>query len=166
MKSDSASFSLGGQYRSMTIMASIRVDRDKLNSGVILSSENQSNNTGRLVWQITETGQFQLQLTDEITGNIRSYYSKPFYNRNNWETWRKVAVVIDTKNNRISFYANGKIISTEVMKYSPILNLTRANIGNLIQNGKIVPKHRLKGFMDEIVLFDHALSMEQMAQWK
>lgn len=159
-------FELPGRYDSMTLLARIRIDRLSNVGNVIFSTDSYYDNVpGSFLWQILKEGNLQFQLVPENRLEQTSFLSEPIRQQKEGGIWFTTALTIDAPNKTITFYVDGKKLSSQTWN-APIPLLPRqCRIGNMNTGKHGMSRRFFEGALDEFLLFDRILSPEEIAQW-
>ncbi|MDO5567652.1 MAG: LamG-like jellyroll fold domain-containing protein, partial [Planctomycetia bacterium] len=160
---DAALFDMPGSYNDLTIIAHVRIDQFMKTGNVLLASGLHHNKPGAFLWQMLNDGRMQVQVTPDKNKMQEScYYSTPFYFRRYCGTWSTLAVVIHGSNKQISFYNDGKLL-TSVPWNEPIpLTLGPSAVGNVVDPPRNAENRSLSGAVGEVFIFDRSLSTEEI----
>ncbi|EAQ77740.1 LamG-like jellyroll fold domain-containing protein [Blastopirellula marina] len=149
-----------GEFDELTLMAWVRIDGlDYLYSGLMLTDEFKLEMPH---WQIDEQG----RIIFCVKASESSYYirSKPVFGPSNFGQWTHLVVVYDGPGKQMKLFANGQVVAVLPIQDPPKIKIGPATIGNwgISTPGNPAPIRNLNGRMDEFMLFDAALSDEEI----
>ena len=175
---------IDGEFKAFTFACWVRIDSLEHVYNALFMSDGYE--TGELHWQIRDDGRlmFSVMVDDtqsvqtfseleqrevETTGLARVYYSEPIWDISKSGRWFHVAAVYDPATRRVVHYANGKQVgSQEIIDKFHIdtLRIGAAEIGNWGQPFRKTPwfsVRNLNGTIDELAIFDSALTSEEIS---
>ena len=169
---------LPGEFSAFTFAAWVRIDSlDRRYNALFMGD---SYETGEPHWQIREDGALMLSvMVDDSKPNPgapndaglhRVYYSPPVWEMSMSGQWMHLASVFDPENRQVSHYVNGdQVSSQEIIDrfYIDKLRIGNAEIGNWglpFREDPWFAIRNLNGRMDEIAVFDAALTGEEIAE--
>ena len=161
-----ADFELPGQYNSMTLLARVRIDRLSNVGNVIFSTDSYYDNVpGAFLWQILKDGNLQFQIVPENRLEQTSFISDPIRQQKEGGIWFTTAVTIDGPHKTITFYVDGKKLSSQAWNTPIPLVPRQCRIGNMNTGTHGMSRRFFEGALDEFLLFDRVLTPEEIAQW-
>lgn len=175
---------IDGKFQAFTFACWVRIDSLEHVYNALFMSDGYE--TGELHWQIRDDGRlmFSVMVDDtqsvqtfseleqrevETAGLARVYYSEPIWDISKSGQWFHVAAVYDPATRRVLQYANGKQVgSQEIIDkfYIDTLRIGAAEIGNWGQPFRKTPwfsVRNLNGTIDELAIFDAALTSEEIS---
>ena len=115
---------------SLSMAATIRIDRFHSGSNVLFASEKHQSVPGSLLWQILPTGEIQLHIRG-TNGNV-DYYSIPeVVTRERLGTWFTLGILLDASKKEVVFYVDLKEVSRQKWKSVMPVTLGQASLGNV-----------------------------------
>lgn len=145
--------------RSVTLFASVRIDRLDRYGQVILASRDDG--PGSLIWQLGRGGTILLSIQSE-TGNAHIFSSQNILDRPQWGVWFQLATVVDTENNIVAHYIDGREIQRFPIWGDMTIDIGDATVGNGFWKVKTRSDRSLDGCMDQLMIFDRALSADEI----
>ncbi|MDO5581035.1 MAG: LamG-like jellyroll fold domain-containing protein [Planctomycetia bacterium] len=157
-KNSAAEFHVNNQYRSLTLIARIRIDQLFNQGNILFCSEGFLRKRGAFIWQITQSGSLQFQLTPTESQAAPLCIDSPaFLTKDLWGTWVEAALVLDGEKKMIRHYLDGKMI--EEQPWNPEdLFIGSAILGNRTKEYQGMNDRFLGGSMEEFQIYDKALS--------
>jgi hypothetical protein len=154
---------LPGEYRQMTLIAWLSSNRLANDFNGILMSDGWLRSR-ELHWEIQDNG-----LVDLIVfGQKEHRDSTQPIPADSLKRWCMVTGVIDTATNQISLYLNGEFSDKIDPKLIPVIQIGSATIGGWDNQGRgdstSENTHNLSGRMDELMIFQKALTAEEIKQ--
>ena len=149
---------LPGEYRQMTLIAWINCKRFANKFNCILFSDGWKQ-LKQLHWQINKDGQFELSVFGQ-TGNSFSDRTFPAEDLNRW---CMVAGVINIPD-QSSLYLDGQLFEKLTSVQIPVIRIGSAMIGgwNDSESEAKLSIRSLSGEMDELIIFQRALTAEEI----
>ncbi|MGA2062840.1 MAG: LamG-like jellyroll fold domain-containing protein [Thermoguttaceae bacterium] len=151
-----------GEYRQITLIAWLSSNKFANDINAILNSDSWKR-PKELHWEFLESGQMQLI----VFGQKEHRESQPIP-ADNLSRWCMVSGVIDTGKNQISLYVNGEFFDLFEPKQMPVIQIGSATIGGWDNQGKgdsnLNRTHNLSGRIDELMIFQKALTAEEIKQ--
>lgn len=171
---DRVLFSAPGKHPALTCITSVRLDSMDSTFTSLLAP--YSSVEGDFRWLIApmnhdqESGQLQFGRRSSSGWNSSiEYGSKPCLRREQSGTWIQLALVWDVSSGTCRQYVNGAIVSENMLQPvsgsdSQILRTDHMEIGNwtLAADELTAPIRNFNGRMDELAMFDRALSSEEI----
>ncbi|MDO5580889.1 MAG: LamG-like jellyroll fold domain-containing protein [Planctomycetia bacterium] len=153
-----------GKYRSLTLMASIKIGQLPNMANVLFCGENLDSQPGIFLWQIAQDNFLQLQISSK-NSKIHQLFDSPIcFSRKNWGTWVNVAVVIDAESKTVSHYLDGERIASVPWNSPSDLSIGNATIGNAVRR-TMKNEYHLGCPMKNFMIFDKALSESEIKQY-
>ncbi|MEM9479913.1 MAG: LamG-like jellyroll fold domain-containing protein [Verrucomicrobiota bacterium] len=173
-----ARVNLTGEFSAYTFMCWVRIDSLDRSYNALFMGDGYE--TGEPHWQIRNDGKLMLSvMVDDQRPNPKAanddgfhrvYFSPPFWDPSMSGRWINLASVFDPVGREVSHYVNGERISTQEIEpdfFIDELRIGNAEIGNWGQPFREDPTFALRnlnGRMDEIAVFDAALSADEVQQ--
>jgi hypothetical protein len=155
---------LPGEYRQMTLIAWLSSKRLANSFNGILMSDGWMR-TRELHWEIRDGGQVDLI----VFGQKVHRYSDRAIPADSLNRWCMVTGVIDTATNQTFTYVNGEYVDKFEPKLMPAIQIGSATIGGWDNQGKgdssSGKTHNLSGRMDELMIFQTALTAEEIKRF-
>ncbi|TWU45447.1 FecR protein [Novipirellula aureliae] len=170
---DRVLFSVPGSHRSLTCIASVRLDAmDSPLSALLMSGDD---NLG-IQWQIARDeqdptlGRLRLAHRDSSHANsMVDFRTRPIFRPQNLGTWIQLAFVWDGENQTFSQFRDGKLVSVERLKsHEVLLKDGQLELGNWTSNGQRAQSlvRNFNGRMDEFMMFDRALRPDAIQSYQ
>lgn len=176
---------IDGEFSAFTFTCWVKIDSLEHRYNALFMGDGYEN--GEPHWQIRDDGSLMFSVmvddTQEIqhfskeeqrmvthAGLHRVYYTKPFWDLSNSGQWFHLAAVYDPAGRRVVQYVNGQPVSQEeiIDKFHiETLRIGPAEIGNWGQPFRKSPwfaVRNLNGTIDELAIFDAALSAEEIQE--
>lgn len=154
-----------GEFKSLTFACWARVDSlDRQYNALFLADNYQA---GEPHWQIRNDGKLMLSIMISETGKNRNhiYYSPVIWDVTKSGQWMHIATVFDEKEQSVTHYVNGKIVSKENASPEREVHTTRIGAGEIGNWGlPLRPDdswfaiRNLNGAIDEFAIFSAAIS--------
>jgi hypothetical protein len=161
--SDRVRLNLPGEFDALTWMTWVRVDAlDQRYNALLLTDGFE---TGAPHWQINGFGKLQLGVChDSEARSYSNYYSEAVFRPDQLGQWKQLATVYDAGAGFVTHYVNGHPVGRKPLKAKMTLSIGNAEIGNwgVPWSGDRNPVRNLNGRMDEFLLFDRALTAEEI----
>jgi hypothetical protein len=152
-----------GEYRQMTLIAWVSSNKLANDYNGILMSDDWLRSK-ELHWVILDGGQVDLIVFGQIV-HREPTKSIPADSLNRW---CMITGVIDTATNKIFLYLNGEYLDTFEPEFIPAIQIGSATIGGWNNQGKgdsnLNRTHNLSGRMDELMIFQKALTADEIKQ--
>lgn len=150
-------WNLNQTFRSMTLIAKVRLDNMKNYANVIMSSRDFENSSGGVLWQVTKRGELMFHVSQGSQGKPYPFTSDPVLTQRQVGCWNTLAVVIDADQKTVSQYLDGQKISKNPWS-SPIpFHLNQCILGNMF-NSRVTGNVFFHGAIGELMIFDQALT--------
>ena len=169
--SDRVRVQIPGEFSSLTFAAWVRIDSLDRRFNSLFLTDNY--NEGEPHWQILESGQLYFSVRPVAQGpdGPRDFkaLSEPFWNPSLSGRWIHLATVYNVESATIAHYLNGKVLSEHNVPPQQLARRTQigtASIGNWAaptQPDERFAIRNLNGRIDELVLFNAALSSDEIA---
>ena len=159
-KNDCVEINVNQSLHSATLYASVQVDDIKHYGQCIFASREFAR--GSLFWQITRDGSIRLGIQSEKDCPPLEFQTEKVFTHKKMGAWYQIAVVIDHQARSVDFYVDGRKVSSHKYEMNTHLHIGRATIGNGFWQGKGVTSRVLNGRIDRFLLFDHALTGEEI----
>ncbi len=163
--SDRVIFRTTGSTSSITLMASVRVDRFPLDHNSLLSMA--AGEIGEVHWKLDRSGRLLLGLRAAPALKYKSWErleSPQVVTPNDFGRWIHLATVIDGDHQEMRHFVNGREVARAPMKRRVPIRLGLTHLGNF---DPLTPDSRMvrnfNGRIDEFALFSRALSAEEIA---
>lgn len=150
------------QYRSLTLITRIRIDQLYNQGNILFSSEGFLRKQGAFLWQITQSGSLQFQLTPQEFQVTFCIDSPVFLTKDLWGTWAEVALVVDEKTKTVRHYLDGNLIESQPWIPEDLF-IGSAVIGNRGKGYQGMNDRFLGGAMEEFLIYDTALTDKEIA---
>lgn len=148
---------------SLTMIAVLKLNRlDRACQGIFMS---RSFGPGKILWHFNHKGAVQFMVQPAMDRAPIKYESPAFFTGRDCETWFQLAVVVDAKKKTVSHYYDGRLVVSLPMDRPIPIEIGRADIGNWISDGKSIADRSLNGAVDEFLLFNRALSTEEIQKY-
>lgn len=153
--SDRVRLHVPGEFPALTLMTWVRIDAfERWLSGLFLTD---GHDPGEPHWQLSNKGQIIFGL-----GGCKPDYSPVVLGPEMLGRWLHLAVVCDRQT--LTYYLNGQVIDTKPYPANGPIKIGDAEIGNwgVPRRGNPEPVRGLKGRMDEFLLFQQALTPDEI----
>lgn len=156
---DRVRFALEGTHDQLTLAAWVRVDSLDLDLNGLLMSDGFTQ--GAIHWQLTRQGKMRLGIGG---GQPLDTDTPPVFVREHFGQWTHLAVVCDRARQRVTGYVDGRPLVTATVRMPAPLHIGNAELGNWNPGTKRdrMPIRNLGGRIDELLVFDRALSDEEV----
>ncbi|MCA9143809.1 MAG: FecR domain-containing protein [Planctomycetaceae bacterium] len=168
---------IDGEFQAFTFAGWVRIDSLEHKYNALFMVDGYEN--GEPHWQIQDDGRLMFSvMVDDTPGSGRGpapdarlhhiYYTEPFWDISKSGQWFHLAAVYDPKNRRVAQFINGEQVSDEPIIddfYVDTLRIGPAEIGNWGQPLRPSPwfsVRNLNGTIDELAIFNAALSLEEI----
>lgn len=91
------------------------------------------------------------------------FHTEAVFSRRSWGGWYRLAVVLDSRNRKITHYVDGKQIAEFPWENALPLKPYIGTIGNAAQMDKSILNRFLDGDMERFIVLKRALSAEEVA---
>ncbi|MDO5554480.1 MAG: LamG-like jellyroll fold domain-containing protein [Planctomycetia bacterium] len=163
---DKLQFYYPGQYNDLTVVAVVKLDGNLHLDNILLSSWNNDNEqAGHLLWQITRLGFLKVQLSKKDNFGSDAYESAQFYRKPTRGIWCCLTVVFDSQQKKIRYYVDNRVISTSDWDNPQPIVLGDTVIGNTLERATATDRY-FNGCMEEIMIFGRALSETEVRRYK
>lgn len=149
-------FGFSPRLSSMTLTTRVRVDHLRPGGNILFSSGKFLEEKGAFLWQLLGDGSLQCQITTNDQGNVECYASGSVIARKHWNTWHDLACVFDAKSATISFYANGRLVSSLPWREPIRLVADQVALGNIEKQTNNTSRY-LQGAMSEFCIYGDAV---------
>lgn len=163
-KNSSIRFSVPGEFKDLTLMALVRIDHLREFGNALFISDRFWEEEGSILWQILRNGRIQIQIKQSDARDESYFNSDPYFSRATNGTWCYLAVVADSKNRKISFYVDGKILSAVPWNKPLPLKIGDSTIGRIPKDITITERI-MDGAIGEMNLFNRVLTDEEIRTW-
>ncbi len=153
-------FDFSPKLSSMTLTTRVRVDRLRPGGNVLFASERFQEEKGAFLWQLLGDGAMQCQITEDTRGCVQCYVSAPVVPWKRWGTWCELAMVFDADAKIISFYADGRCVSTVPWPEPIPLVTDQVALGNVEKQTNNTQRF-LQGAMAEFCIYGKAVSPDK-----
>lgn len=167
-----------GEFSAFTFMCWVRIDSlDRWYNALFMGDGYE---TGEPHWQIRNDGKLMLSVmvddskpnpgSPKDAGFHRVYFSEPFWDQSKSGQWFHLCSVFDPKQRQVRHFVNGEKIHEQEIAAQFFIDKFRignAELGNWGQPFRKNPWfaiRNLNGRMDELVIFDAALSDDEIQQ--
>ena len=162
--SDRVRIMVPGEARSMTLVASVRIDGfDNLFHSLLLSDG--WDRRGALHWQIHRDGYIELAVWNGRSGPENNSRAPFVMQPSDFGRWMQLAAVYDGEAGTVTQYRDGEVLgSVQVQRVVP-LRIGNAEIGNWSpppHNSRQI--RHFNGRIDEVSIFDQMLTAEEIRQ--
>lgn len=156
---------VSGEYADMTLLATVRIDSLSNVGNVLFSSDSYvDSRKGSFLWQILRDGSVQIQLVSEEFQAANRFNSARVFSPRDYGTWIDLAVVFNSRQQRIVFYADGKKI-TDCQWSSPVVLVPgESRLGNITLKNISRSKRDFDGALHRFLVFDRALSEKEVSK--
>lgn len=162
-RGDYLDLNLPGEYRSMTLAASVRIDQlDRFNHTILAS---RGDGPGSLLWQLGRDGGLQLSIQPDSKRPPFVFTANRAFLRSQWKTWCQLATVVDAKNNRVVHYVDGREVGRFDLAEPLPIRLGEATLGNGFWRVKTKTDRSLNGRIDQLMIFERPLSTEELEKF-
>lgn len=147
-----------GEYAQLSMVVSVLVEPREAAFQALLNSDGWGR-AGQLHWHVMGNRTIQLAVSREDQPRQtpdRNLYST---DRVSYRRWTQIAVTIDTAEPCVEFYFDGRLSSESTDSLPAQVQLGKARIGNWSTDGA----RRLRGRIDELLIFNTVLSAEEIA---
>jgi hypothetical protein len=154
---------LPGEYRQMTLIAWLSSNKLASDYNSILMSDDWLRSK-ELRWMVLDGGQVDLVVFGQ---KLHPESTKPIP-ADSLNRWCMITGVIDIATNKILLYLNGEYLDTLEPEFIPAIQIGWATIGGWNNQGKgdsnLNRTHNLSGRIDELMIFQKALTAEEIKQ--
>jgi hypothetical protein len=153
-----------GEYESLTLAASVRIDAlDNPYNSILMSDDYES---GGIHWQLARKGTLALGVQGPHSAGGVNYITPPIFGPDKLGQWVHLAVVVDKPQGAVTHYIDGREVSREEIRHRIPIHIGAAQLGNwgLLRHRPALPIRSFNGRMDECVLFNAALSAAEIAR--
>lgn len=153
--SDRVRLHIPGEFSALTLMAWVRIDAfERWLSSLFLTD---GHDLGEPHWQVSNKGQIIFGL-----GGCKPDYSPPVLGPDMLGRWLHLAVACDRQ--RLTYYLNGQVIDSKPYPTGHPIKIGDAEIGNwgVPRRGNADPIRNFRGRMDEFLLFQQALTPDEI----
>ena len=168
---DRVLFSISGQYKSLTFLASVRLDELDANDVALLTPSASSDGNFRLVFSPSareeDAGNPRIDCKQDGSWDFIGHEpAKSFLRRGRLGTWAQVAFIWDGKSRVIDRYVNGARLPGQEIPEELLagLRIGKMEIGN--QNHSSADSshsiQKLTGCIDEFAIIGRALSLQEL----
>jgi len=162
--SDRVRVSVPGIYRSLSMVAWVRVDRlECLFNSLFMTDAFEP---GAVHWQIRRNGSLHLAIAGPGNESAVDYnYDSPgVFDAARLGCWTQVAMVYDSTKRQMTQYVDGQPVGRSPIARVIPLRISHGELGNWNQGNSSdpVPIRYLSGRMDEFALFDRALNDQEI----
>lgn len=159
-KSDAIAIELSKPTHSMTLIASVRIDSLNRFAHCLLAGDTLE--PGSLFWQLGNDGTIKLSVQPPNEKTAVEFSSPSVLSRRHLGTWCQIATVLDAENKTVVHYLDGQ--SVAVLNYDEPLpiKLESMTLGNGIWKSRTVVDRSFQGCFDDFLLFERALSSEEI----
>ncbi len=164
--SDRVRFRATGGSRSVTLIASVRVDSLPLDHNALLSMSPFEQ--GEIHWKLNRGGRLLVGVRAEpgIGYNFWERLESPrIIGEQDFGRWINLCTVIDGANGVMAHYLDGEPIASAAMTRRPEIRFGLANLGNFDNSPthtEEVPVRNFNGRIDEFAMFARALTPEEI----
>lgn len=166
-----------GEFQALTFAAWVRIDSLDRRYNALFMGDGYE--TGEPHWQIRDDGKLMLSvMVDDSIPHPKYpevryhhvYFSPPIWEMSMSGQWIHLVSVFDPENELVSHYVNGDRLSSETIKAEFVIKTLRignGEIGNWGQPFRKTPSfaiRNLNGRIDEIVIFNAALSGDEVSE--
>lgn len=148
-----------GEFNSLTLCARVRIEGfDQWLSSLLLTDGFEA---GEPHWQISDKGELILGIAGAKPLN---QFSMPVIQPRDLGRWINLAVTVNRESGTVIHYLDGQIVSTHKDVILPMLRIGAAEVGNWNSGNKTGHSIRsLNGRMEELLIFDRALTASEIA---
>jgi hypothetical protein len=153
-----------GEHAALTLMTWVRIDALEHNYTSLLLTDRWRD--GSTHWQITQKGELILNIKHS-DGHDNRTRTRPVPELAQSGQWVHLAAVYDDQAGEISQYVNGQRAASFEVAYPTPLRIGPAEIGNwgsASRETDKTPVRNLNGRMDEFLMFDQALSPQEVQE--
>lgn len=174
---------IDGEFQAFTFTCWARIDSLEHSYNALFMGDGYEN--GEPHWQIRDDGSLMFSVMIDDTQKIRHfspieqkmvtqaglhrvYYTEPFWDISKSGQWFHLAAVYDPVGRRVTQFVNGELIADEEILakfYVEKLRIGAAEIGNWGQpfrNSPVFAVRHLNGTIDELAIFNAALSVDEI----
>lgn len=151
---------LDRECRHLTLLASVRLERLDRLCHAILVGDDYYTESGQFFWQFDSTGFFQFHLNDN--GKIRRFNSSVAVRPQDRNTWLNIALVADADQQTITFYLDGKAISSLPWDDPKPLRIDTATIGNESGAQRRTSTRYFGGSIENFWIYDRPFSLQEI----
>lgn len=164
---DRVRVTLPGEYETLTWMAWVRVDALERQYNALFLTDGFE--VGAAHWQITAQGKLRLCICHGMNGAKwlgHTYDSEVVLPPDQLGQWKHLTTVYDNNVGLITHYVNGQRVGQRSLRLPVRLSLGNAEIGNWrgYANSQSPPMRTFNGRMDEFLLFQSALTDEEIEE--
>jgi hypothetical protein len=160
--SDRVRFRLPGKFKSISLLAWVRVDAlPNLNNSLMMSDAWKP---GTMHWQIGNDGKLILGVQSQPQGNGAHYHAPDAITPEHFGQWLLLGVVYDRDQVQVTHYVNGQPVASQPLVFDLPLRVGDAELGNwnMATHHNPSPVRFFTGCMDEFMLFSRALTEAEM----
>jgi len=161
---DRVRINVPGEHSALTLMTWVRIDALDHNYTSLLLTDRWRD--GSTHWQITKKGELVLNIKHS-DGHDNRTRTPPILTPAQSGQWVHLAAVYDDQASEMLHYVNGEPVASFSVAYATPLRIGPAEIGNWgsasRENDK-TPVRNLNGRMDEFLLFNQALSPQEIQE--
>lgn len=163
-----------GNFKAYTFFTWVRIDSLAHQYNALFMGDNYNN--GEPHWQIREDGKLMISvMVREKDRGVKPAYHRVYFSPVFWDDslsgkWIQIASTYDPENREVANYFNGQLLNRENIKdqfYIKDLKIGGAEIGSWGLPFKAEDTHfslrNLNGLIDELMIFDTALSETEIA---
>jgi hypothetical protein len=163
--SDRVRFHLPGEFRSLTMMAWVRVDALPHRFNSLMMTDGWA--PGAPHWHISDAGRIALGVQGASGKGGHNYTTYPVFQPFRFGRWAHLAVVYDGDGDRVLHFVDGEKAAEEATRFDTPLRILDAELGNWDLGPRLNEKRPIRYFngrIDEFLLFSRALP-EQEVHW-
>lgn len=149
-----------GEFQSLTLAASVRIDAlDRFVHYLLAGNEGDR---GAILWQLGSDGVLILAVRENADVPAVKYSSTPIFSQRHCGAWFHLTTVVDAENRTVSHYLDGKLVNVVTITKPIPIRIDEAGIGNGIRNARSAADCSFRGRIDEFMIFDRALSADEV----
>ncbi|MDO5553583.1 MAG: LamG-like jellyroll fold domain-containing protein [Planctomycetia bacterium] len=150
---DSAAFfELPGEYETLTLTSTMKLDAWNEQGCVIFSSEDFPKQPGSFLWQIQNSGKIALFVADGA-GKSELITSQRCLSTRDLGGWFTLKIIINGQNNSVSFFIDNKFVSRKKWDTPLPLTIGRGSLGNA-SGAKLNHSRYFSGAIDTFTIID------------
>lgn len=160
---DRIDISLGREYRSVTLIASVRPDDMRNLANTLLMGNDFYSTPGTIHWQLNRFGIIQFHISD---GRLATMFdTDPIVRREDYKTWMALAVVVDAEKKSITHYVDGQPVKTLAWDADIPIKLDRLALGNEWVGSRKSSNRYFHGAMEDFWIFNRSFSAQEISDF-
>lgn len=161
---DCIELEIPGEYRNLTMIARIKIDRIGRFSNTLFLSDSFYEQPGTFFWQIDQNGIPHWHLRNSPS-DVSMFVGATAIKRTDWKTWCLMAVVLDSAGRTVRHYKDGRLIRSLPWESPKPLRIGQATIGNQKIEGKKLTPRFLNGAIEDFLIFSRTLDEKEIREF-